>query len=81
MPNAALIEHNLTQFTQQIVELSAGVWGAVGFAARNMYVVEGKASLTNIDTTESANAAEISATARNTHIWQAKQLMQIEENG
>lgn len=58
MPNIALIEHNATQFAKQIIELAPGVWGAIGFAASNVYVVEGKASLTVIDTSESTGAAE-----------------------
>ncbi|MEX3010672.1 alkyl sulfatase dimerization domain-containing protein [Hoeflea sp. TYP-13] len=58
MPNAALVEHNASQFTKSVVELDTGIWGAVGFAASNVYMVEGSASVTIIDTTESTKAAE-----------------------
>ncbi len=57
MPNAALIEHN-DQFPKSVVQLAAGIWGAVGFAASNVYMVEGAASVTIIDTTESTKAAQ-----------------------
>ncbi len=57
MPNAALIAHN-AQFKKSIVELSPGVWSAVGYAASNMHMVEGERSVTIIDTTESTKAAE-----------------------
>jgi len=58
MPNPALIHHNATQFAKQIIELAPGVWGAIGFAASNVYVIVGKTSLTVIDTSESTGAAE-----------------------
>ena len=57
MPNAALIEHN-NQFPKSVIQLAAGVWGAVGFAASNVYMVEGTTSVTIIDTTESTKAAQ-----------------------
>lgn len=57
MPNQKLIDHS-KQFPKEVTELSPGIWGATGFAASNMYVVEGAASLTIIDTTESTKAAE-----------------------
>lgn len=57
MPNADLIEHN-SQFPKSVVRLAAGIWGAVGFAASNVYMVEGATSVTIIDTTESTKAAE-----------------------
>jgi uncharacterized sulfatase len=57
MPNQRLIDHS-RQFPKEVTELAPGVWGATGFAASNMYVVEGKSSLTIVDTTESTKAAE-----------------------
>ena len=57
MPNASLIAQN-NQFRKSIVELGAGLWGAIGFAASNVYAIEGETSLTIIDTTESTRAAE-----------------------
>lgn len=57
MPNAALIAHN-SQFPKSVIALADGIWGAVGFAASNVYMVEGAASVTIIDTTESTKAAE-----------------------
>jgi alkyl sulfatase BDS1-like metallo-beta-lactamase superfamily hydrolase len=57
MPHPALVAHN-AQFPKSIIPLAKGVWGAVGFAASNVYVVEGASSLTIIDTTESTKAAE-----------------------
>lgn len=57
MPNARLIAHD-AQFAKGIVDLAPGIWGGVGFAASNMYAVEGRDSLTIIDTTESTKAAQ-----------------------
>lgn len=58
MPNASLMHHNDTQFEKTVIDLAPGIWGAIGFAASNMYVVEGESSLTIIDTTESTRAAQ-----------------------
>ncbi|MEM6461844.1 MAG: alkyl/aryl-sulfatase [Pseudomonadota bacterium] len=57
MPNAALVEHN-SQFAKTVLPIGEGIWGAVGFAASNVYMIEGENSLTIIDTTESTRAAE-----------------------
>lgn len=57
MPNPKLIEHS-QQFAKSVKELRPGIWTAVGFAASNVHMVEGKDSLTVIDTTESTRAAE-----------------------
>ncbi|MCP5002005.1 MAG: alkyl/aryl-sulfatase [Hyphomicrobiales bacterium] len=58
MPNAALVNHNSIQFDKSVIQLAEGIWGAVGFAASNVYMVEGTTSVTIIDTTESTKAAE-----------------------
>lgn len=58
MANAALVEHNSEQFAKVVVRLAKGIWGAVGYAASNVYMVEGATSVTIIDTTESTKAAE-----------------------
>lgn len=58
MPNQSLIDHNKTQFPKTVLELGAGIWGAIGFAASNVYMIEGANSVTIIDTTESTKAAE-----------------------
>ena len=58
MPNPALIEHNHSQFSKEVIALAPGVWGAVGYAASNVYMVEGASSITIIDTSESTKAAQ-----------------------
>lgn len=58
MPNAALIEHNKTQFAKSIIEISPGIWTAVGYAASTQHMIEGKSSVTIVDTSESTAAAE-----------------------
>lgn len=58
MPNTALIEHNASQLSKSVIELAPGIWGAIGFAASNVYMVEGNNSLSIIDTSESTKAAE-----------------------
>lgn len=57
MPHPALVAHN-AQFPKSVIPLAAGVWGAIGFAASNVYAIEGASSLTIIDTTESTKAAQ-----------------------
>ena len=57
MPNAALIAHR-EQFRKSVIELAPGVWTAVGYAASNVHMIEGRSSVTIIDTTESTRAAE-----------------------
>lgn len=57
MPNVALIEQN-DQFAKSVILLDAGIWSAVGYAASNVYMIEGSDSVTIIDTTESTKAAE-----------------------
>lgn len=57
MPNPALLEQN-NQFARSVCQLDNRIWGAVGFAASNVYMIEGANSLTIIDTTESTRAAE-----------------------
>jgi uncharacterized sulfatase len=58
MANAALVHHNDTQFRKTVVEIAPGVWGAIGYAASCLYMVEGRSSVTIIDTTESTRAAQ-----------------------
>ena len=58
MPNAELLHHNATQFKKSIVELAPGVWTAVGFAASTQHLIEGRSSLTVVDTSESTGAAK-----------------------
>ena len=53
----ALIAHS-NQFARQHVQLAEGVHGFIGYAASNVYVLEGADSLVVIDTTESTSAAE-----------------------
>ncbi len=58
MPNAALLQHNETQFRKSIVPLSPGMWTAVGYAASTQHMIEGESTVTIIDTSESTGAAE-----------------------
>ena len=58
MPNPALVHHNETQFKKSIVPLAKGVWTAVGYAASTQHMIEGKQSVTIIDTSESTGAAK-----------------------
>lgn len=58
MANKRLVHHNETQFKKGLIALAPGIWGAVGYAASNVYVVEGATSLSIIDTSESTRAAE-----------------------
>ncbi|MDH3664749.1 MAG: alkyl/aryl-sulfatase [Alphaproteobacteria bacterium] len=57
MPHPDLIAH-AEQTRKDIVELSPGIWTAVGYAASNVHMIEGESSVTIIDTTESTKAAE-----------------------
>jgi len=57
MVNADLLAHN-SQFEKKIFEHAKGIWTAVGYAASNVHMVEGKDTVTIIDTTESTKAAE-----------------------
>lgn len=56
MPNPALIAQN-AQFAKRIVPLAPGIWTAVGFAASNVHMIEGRRTVTIVDTTESTGAA------------------------
>lgn len=58
MSNSRLTEHNQQQFPKSVVALAPGMWSAIGFAASNVHMVEGRRSVTIIDTTESTKAAE-----------------------
>ena len=58
MPHADLLAHNEKQFKKSVIELAPGVWTAVGYAASNVHMIEGKNSVTIIDTSESTKAAE-----------------------
>ena len=58
MPNQALIDHNKTQFKKSVIQLCPQAWTAVGFAASTQHMIEGKNSVTIIDTSESTSAAE-----------------------
>ncbi len=57
MPHPDLIAH-AAQTNKDIVQLGAGIWTAVGYAASNVHLVEGRESVTIIDTSESTKAAE-----------------------
>ena len=57
MANPALVEHNARQCCKKVMPLGNSVWAAIGFAASNVYMVEGASSITIIDTTESTAAA------------------------
>jgi len=46
------------QFERQVIELSPDVYGAIGFAASNVYMLVGDDALMIIDTTETTKAAE-----------------------
>lgn len=46
------------QTRKDIIELSPGIWTAVGYAASTVHIIEGESSVTIIDTTETTNAAE-----------------------
>ncbi len=52
-----LIDQN-RQFEKQIIELVPGVFGAIGYAASNVYLLVGDDGLIIIDTTETTRAAE-----------------------
>lgn len=56
-PNPELVAQN-KQFEKQIVELASGVFGAIGFAASNVYMLVGEDGLIIIDSTETTKAAE-----------------------
>ncbi len=56
-PHPELLTQN-QQFEKQIIELAPDVYGAVGFAASNVFMLEGENGLVIIDTTESTRAAE-----------------------
>ena len=46
------------QTRKDVIKLADGIYTAVGFAASNVHMVEGKTSITIIDTTETTKAAE-----------------------
>ena len=46
------------QTKKDVIKLAQGMWMAVGFAASNVHMIEGKNSVTIIDTTETTQAAE-----------------------
>jgi len=56
-PNAELVAQN-KQFEKQVVELKPDVFGAIGFAASNVYMLVGDDGLIIVDTTETTKAAE-----------------------
>jgi len=56
-PNAELVAQN-KQFEKQVIELSPDVYGAIGFAASNVYMLIGDDGLVVIDTTETTKAAQ-----------------------
>jgi len=57
MPHPALVAHN-AQTRKDIVKLGPGIWTAIGYAASNVHMIEGRATVTVIDTTESTRAAK-----------------------
>ncbi len=56
-PNPELVAQS-QQFEKQVIELAPGVYGAVGFAASNVYMLIGDDGAVIIDTTETTKAAE-----------------------
>ena len=56
-PHPELLAQN-QQFEKQIIKLAANVYGAIGFAASNVYMLIGDDGLVIIDTTETTRAAE-----------------------
>ena len=46
------------QTKKDVIKLAQGMWMAVGFAASNVHMIEGRNSVTIIDTTETTQAAE-----------------------
>ena len=56
-PNPELVAQN-KQFEKQVVELTPDVYGAIGFAASNVFMLVGDDGLVIIDTTETTKAAE-----------------------
>lgn len=56
-PNPELIAQN-KQFERHLIKLAPEVYGAVGFAASNVYMLIGDDGLLIIDTTETTKAAE-----------------------
>jgi len=56
MPHPDLIAH-AEQTRRDVIELAPGIWTAVGFAASNVHLIEGRRSVTIIDTSESTAAA------------------------
>jgi len=56
-PHVELVAQN-KQFEKQVIELAPDVFGAIGFAASNVYMIIGDEGLIIIDTTETTKAAE-----------------------
>ena len=46
------------QTAKEVIKLAPGIWSAIGYAASNVHLIEGKDSVTIIDTTETTKAAE-----------------------
>ena len=57
MPHPDLIAHD-AQTRKDIIQLAPRIYTAVGYAASNAHMIEGRDSITIIDTTESTRAAE-----------------------
>jgi len=56
-PNAELVAQN-KQFKKQVIQIAPNVYGAVGFAASNVYMLIGDDGLVIIDSTETTKAAQ-----------------------
>ncbi len=56
-PNLELVAQN-KQFEKQVIELAPDIYGAIGFAASNVYMLVGTDGLIIIDTTETTKAAQ-----------------------
>lgn len=56
-PHVELVAQN-KQFEKQVIELAPDVYGAIGFAASNVFMLVGDDGLIIIDTTETTKAAE-----------------------
>jgi len=56
-PHPELVAQN-KQFEKQVMKLASNVYGAVGFAASNVFMLVGDDGLVIIDTTETTKAAE-----------------------
>lgn len=57
MPHPDLVAQS-AQTSKAVIELGPGLWTAVGYAASNVHMIEGRSGVTIIDTTETTKAAQ-----------------------